>query len=249
MVRSQPWAPACFSSLLFCRGSTFGSGSRPAAREPAVAGSEGLGLRRLGVAHDAEAIIEGVEAHDAVVAYPEFLPAANVVQVVGGEAQESGIGVDGLIPQGGPAVEGAEPVVEPAGNADASAIDTLLWNAKGKGVCTFSWVGAVRFLGLSGVEETSLPGPEAGLLPRGPVLSAGFGYEEGAPPGPSSFPPGAGCRGPDFRRRGFSAGHLGVPGRVLGQYCPCLGRRGFSGDLGLCLGGTVLVVPVGLVHP
>ncbi len=40
-----------------------------------------------------------------------------------------------------------------------------------------------------------------------------------------------------------------VPGLGLGQYCPCLGRRGFSGDLGLCLGGPVFVVPVGLVHP
>ncbi len=112
-----------------------------------------MGLRRLGVAHDAEAIIEGV------VAYPEFLPAAGVVSVLGGEVQESGIGVDGLIPLDGLAAESAGPVVGPAGNVDTSAVDTLLWNAKGKGADAFPWVGAVGFLGLSGVEEMSLPGP------------------------------------------------------------------------------------------
>ena len=76
---------------------------------------------------------------------------------------------------------------------DASAIDTLLWNAKGRGVDSCLWIGAVRFLGLSGVEETSLPVPQAVLLPRGSVLSAGFGYGEGALPGRPFFVSALGC--------------------------------------------------------
>ena len=113
-----------------------------------------------------------------------------------GEAQEAGVGVDRLLPLNGPASEGAGPVVEPAGNADASAIDTLLWNAKGTGVCACPRVGAGWFLGPSGVEGESLPGSQAGFLPGGPVLSAGLGHGNGAPPGLSSSPPGAGLRCP-----------------------------------------------------
>ena len=44
--------------------------------EPPVPGSEGLGLRALGVPHDAEPIVVGVEADDAVMPDPELLPAA-----------------------------------------------------------------------------------------------------------------------------------------------------------------------------
>ena len=53
---------------------------------------------------------------------PEFLPAAGVVQVLGGEAQESGIGMEGLIPKGGSAAEGAGPVVDSAGDPDAQSM-------------------------------------------------------------------------------------------------------------------------------
>ena len=71
--------------------------------EPAVAGPEGLGLGGLGVAHDAEPIVVGVERHDAVIADPELLPGAGVVQVLGSEAQQPGVGMDGLFPFNGAA--------------------------------------------------------------------------------------------------------------------------------------------------
>ena len=51
--------------------------------EPAVAGPEGLGLGGLGIPHDAEPVVVGVKAHDAVIADPELLPGAGVVQVLG----------------------------------------------------------------------------------------------------------------------------------------------------------------------
>ena len=71
--------------------------------EPAVPGPEGLGLRRLGVAHDAEPVIVGVEADDAVIPDPELLSGAMEVDVLGRQAQESGIGMDGFLPLDGPA--------------------------------------------------------------------------------------------------------------------------------------------------
>ena len=52
------------------------------AGEPAVGGPECLGLRRLGVPHDAETVLVGVEGHYAVIAYPELLPAAGVVDML-----------------------------------------------------------------------------------------------------------------------------------------------------------------------
>ena len=54
--------------------------------EPAVPGPEGLGLRRLGIAHDAEPIVVGVEGYYAVIPDPELLLPAGVVEVLGGEA-------------------------------------------------------------------------------------------------------------------------------------------------------------------
>ena len=74
------------------------------AGEPAVSCPEGLGLRPLGIPHDAEPIVEGVEAHDAVIPDPELLPAVGEAEVLGGESQEAGVGVDGLLPKGGAAV-------------------------------------------------------------------------------------------------------------------------------------------------
>ena len=59
---------------------------------------EHLGLGGLGVPHDAGPVVVGVEGYNAVVADPELFPAAGVVQVLGGETQEAGIGVDRLLP-------------------------------------------------------------------------------------------------------------------------------------------------------
>ena len=56
--------------------------------EPPVPGPEGLGLRRLGVPHDAETVLVGVEGHYAVIAYPELLPAAGVVDIVKGGGEK-----------------------------------------------------------------------------------------------------------------------------------------------------------------
>ena len=60
---------------------TSGPGSLPAVGEPAVPSPEGLGLGGLGVAYNAEPIVVGVEADDAVIPDPELLPAAGVVEV------------------------------------------------------------------------------------------------------------------------------------------------------------------------
>ena len=73
--------------------------------EPAVPSPEGLGPGGLGIAHDAEPVGKGLEAHDAVVADPEPFPAAGKVEVFGREAQEPGIGVDCLHPLDGAAPE------------------------------------------------------------------------------------------------------------------------------------------------
>ena len=83
-------------------------------------------IRGLGVPHDAEPIVEGVEADDAVIPDPEFLPVAGEVDVLGGEAQESGIGMDGFLPLDGAAPEGAGPVVDSAGDPDAQAMGAAL---------------------------------------------------------------------------------------------------------------------------
>ena len=48
----------------------------------------------------------GLEGNDAVVAHSEFPPASREVDVLGREAQEAGVGVDGLLPKDGPAPEG-----------------------------------------------------------------------------------------------------------------------------------------------
>ena len=64
--------------------------------EPAVVGPEGLGLGRLSVPHDAEPIAEGLEGDYLVVPDPEPLPAAGEVDVLGGETQHPGVGVDRL---------------------------------------------------------------------------------------------------------------------------------------------------------
>ena len=66
----------------------------------------------LGVAHYAEAVVVGVEAHDAVVANPELLPAPGKVDVLGREAQHAGIGMDRFLPDDGPAPGGPGQVVE-----------------------------------------------------------------------------------------------------------------------------------------
>ena len=56
--------------------------------EPAVPGPEALPLGRLGLPHDAEPVVVGVEGHDPVVPHPESLSGAREVQVLGREAQE-----------------------------------------------------------------------------------------------------------------------------------------------------------------
>ena len=73
--------------------------------EPAVSGPEGLGLRRLGVPHDAQTVRVGLEAHDLVVPDPELLPRPGEVQVLGREAQQAGVGVDRLLPLYGSALK------------------------------------------------------------------------------------------------------------------------------------------------
>ena len=57
--------------------------------EPAVARDERLGPGRLGLPHDAEAVLVGVETHDPVLPHPELLPASCKVQVLGREDQEA----------------------------------------------------------------------------------------------------------------------------------------------------------------
>ena len=90
--------------------------------EPAVPIPEGLGLGALGVPHNPEPIVVGVEANDAVIPDTELLPAAGVVEVLGGEAQESRIGMDGFLPLDGAAPEGAGAVVHAPGHPDADAV-------------------------------------------------------------------------------------------------------------------------------
>ena len=51
--------------------------------EPSVAGDEGLWLGGLGLPHDAEPVLVGLEGHDPVVTDPELLPAAREVDVLG----------------------------------------------------------------------------------------------------------------------------------------------------------------------
>ena len=72
----------------------YGPGSRPAVGEPAVSRREGLGLGRLGVTHDAGSVAEGVEGDYLVVPDPEPLSVAGEVDVLGGEAQEPGVGCE-----------------------------------------------------------------------------------------------------------------------------------------------------------
>ena len=69
--------------------------------EPSVPGPEHLGLRGLGFPHHPEPIVVGVKGHGAVVADPELLPASSEEDVLGREAQEAGVGVDGLLPSMG----------------------------------------------------------------------------------------------------------------------------------------------------
>ena len=51
-------------------------------------------LRHLGVLHDGEPVLIGIEGHDAVVPDPETAPPAVEVDVLGGETQHPGVGVD-----------------------------------------------------------------------------------------------------------------------------------------------------------
>ena len=80
--------------------------------EPAVAGPEGLGLDGLGVPHDPEPVIVGVECHYPVVPDLGPLPVVGEVEVPGGESQHPGVGVYRLLPLYGPAPEGARLVVQ-----------------------------------------------------------------------------------------------------------------------------------------
>ena len=75
--------------------------------EPAVADPEGLGLRCLGIPHDAEPIVVGVEGHDAAVAPTELLPAADEVDGLGCQAQGSGVGMYRFLPLYGLALASA----------------------------------------------------------------------------------------------------------------------------------------------
>ena len=110
----------------------------------------------------------------------------------------------------------------------------------------------VGFLGPSGVEGESLPGPQAGFLPGGPVLSAGFGLGNGFPPGgASSSPPRGGRCGLDsletapcslekgaFRPSGYFWGCLGG---IWAGNAPSWGRGG--GSLGALVRMQVLGAP------
>ena len=90
--------------------------------EPADPGAEALGFGRLGVPHDAQAVLVGIEAHDLVIAHPELLPASREVQVLGGEAQDAGIGLHGLLPLDSPAAELAGAVIESLRHPDADSL-------------------------------------------------------------------------------------------------------------------------------
>ena len=57
-------------------------------QEQGSAGPEGLGLGGLGVPHDVEPIVEGLEGDYLVVPHPEPLPPSGEVDVLGREAQE-----------------------------------------------------------------------------------------------------------------------------------------------------------------
>ena len=85
---AHPWIWARFAARL------------QADQPPLVRKAWGWGSR-LGVPHSAEPVLVGVEAHDAVIPHPELLPASCEVDVFGREAQEAGVSVDGLLPQGG----------------------------------------------------------------------------------------------------------------------------------------------------
>ena len=124
------WYPGLFSPfterlIRRCRRVYVGIWARFAARlwgEPAVAVPESLGPGSLGVAHDAEPVVVGVEADDPVVPHPESLSGAREVRVLGREAQEPGVGMDCLLPKGGSAAEGAGPVVDPPVYPDADPV-------------------------------------------------------------------------------------------------------------------------------
>ena len=66
-----------------------------------------MGFGGLGFPHDAETVIVGVERDYPFVPdpEPELLPAAGEVHVLGGEAQDAGVLVDGLLPLDGAAPE------------------------------------------------------------------------------------------------------------------------------------------------
>ena len=65
---------------------------------PAVAGPEVLGLGGLRVPHDPGPVLVGVEGDYPVVPDPKPPPSVGEVDVLGGEAQHLGVGVDRLLP-------------------------------------------------------------------------------------------------------------------------------------------------------
>lgn len=68
-------------------------GSRPGVPdyEPAVPGPEGLELGGLGVLRDAEAVVAGAGAHDAVMPDPELFPSAGESDVFGRGFQDADV--------------------------------------------------------------------------------------------------------------------------------------------------------------
>ena len=112
-----------------------------------------MGFGGDGVAHYADAVVVWLEGYDFVEADAEPLFGAVEVEVLGGDAEESGVGVDVLVPLVGLAAEGAGAVVEAAGDADAYAVGGAAALAAGDG---FDVVDAVekpdQFFGFEQVE-------------------------------------------------------------------------------------------------
>ena len=105
------WSPTSRVAPSSTRKTTWSGSIGQVVGEPAVAGPEGLGLRGLGVPHDAQDVRVGLEAHDLVEPDPELLPRPGEVQVLGREAQQAGVGVYRLLPFYGPAPELARAVI------------------------------------------------------------------------------------------------------------------------------------------
>ena len=90
--------------------------------EPAVSGPERLGLGRLVILHDAEAVVVGLEIHDPVVAHSELLLGSGEVDVLGGKTEQTRVLVHGFLPFDCTASEGTGAVVNAPGDPDAQSL-------------------------------------------------------------------------------------------------------------------------------